>query len=60
MQPLNSASKAIAVLLDHYNFSYADIEKALAKKYDESAPEEIHALVTDFLAQLRAEGLLAE
>ena len=53
-----TAADIIKLLAD--NTTPEAIEKTLAKKYDETSAEEIHALVTDFLAKLRVEGLLAE
>ena len=59
MLRLNDAAADIVKLLADET-TPADIERALTEKYDESTAEEIHTLTTDFLAQLRTEGLLAE
>ena len=40
--------------------TFGEIHKALCAQYNDSAPDEIAGLLSDFLAQLRAEGLLKE
>ena len=52
------AAEIIRMLAD--DTTPEQMQQALCKKYDESAPDEVAELLAGFLAQLKAEGLLIE
>ena len=59
MLRLNSTAADIVRLLAN-DITQEQLEETLRRKYDESAPAEVHEFVNEFLEQLRREGLLAE
>ena len=58
MLRLNETAAVIIRMLAE-DTTFEQMHKALCEQYDESAPEEIAAMLTDFLKQLDTEGLLA-
>ncbi len=59
MLRLNEPAAAIIRMLTE-DTTPEQIHKTLCETYADSAPEEIAGLLADFLAQLKAEGLLLE
>lgn len=57
MLRLNETAAVIIRMLAE-DITFEQMHQALCEKYTDSAPEEIAGLLSDFLAQLDAEGLL--